>query len=1267
MTTVNEKLLDRAIRHALYFQRFKSTEANDVLRFLDRKVFPDVTRTVNERLAAAAIAGIDRGPWTTAYVRDIRAAVGSVVTAGVKTAAGGFQSTMQDFVVSEAAFQTSLLKENVPLDVDFRTPSPELLRSIVTTKPIEGIPFGGWWKKLGEDTRANITEAVRVGVAQGEKPERIIRRLTGTAKNGFKDGVYQTARYRAEAMVRTIAAKMQNEASYQALLANADTVKGYQFVATLDTRTTVICMGHDGKVFDLKDRRGLPPLHWNCRSTIVAVTKSWEEIGLGGLGLKEPPSAGTRASMGGEVAEKLTYPEWLGKQSQAIQNDALGFGRAEIFRRGKLPIERFYDQHNRPLTLDELYAAEARANAAATKKAAAAKAAAEAAAAAEKRAAAKALAARQKSLDEKYEAEKAAALRAQYAAQDAAAAEQAAFEAAQEKAAAEAAAIAQAQAEAEAAKAAADAAAAQAEIEAAAVAAEQSEHDAAVAAVVKASEEAKAVAAQAQAVAAQAAVDVVEEAQSAAKNVGKAAADAVVLPAPGANPIAYGTAAKDAVASALKALEDELAAADVALPGFADAKKKALKKAYDSAWKKASDLAKKGKQAELAAITKDAAEKATAEIKAAAAAVLKDSVAAAEKAAKEAVANAIAKAKAVEGAKAAGQAAKAEVDAAYAKLLAKKAGKISAAEAHALAEEGKKAAKTAYDKAWQVAKAAEKKAAKLAAKTGGVVPPPAPVPPAAAQTAQAAKAVEAAAAKAETPASMKKWALEKPPRSDEIADSSGWTRYAEQKGSNPGGFYRDQDGVEWYVKTPQTEEHAYNEVLAGRLYSLTGTKAAQTKLVRHNGKLSVASRIEKLHDAKNKKGIVSFAQAWKDAGEPSKAAHGFATDAWLANWDCVGLSGDNLLFDQAGNLVRIDSGGALRFRAKGGPKGAAFGDLVNEIDTLRGAGAGSGTKASEVFKHLTDTEIVESIDRVLAVSVKDIAQVVENYGPRDLSERNELRKRLLARREDLQKRRDYFMQRALGIKPARPQGKLAEKWGLRVELKRQQLSVKEIETMPESGPSFFGPTTPGDVRKSSSAARAWEDWRKKLTPEQVRAIREWSGSGYGAMRRAQETAAQLGRTLGTGGDADIAVLRVESALHHAPRHRGRIQRGIRWDAAKHGEPNFEKGDVFELEAISSFSRDLSTAESFAGADGNYGSMTHTNRVPVILHVEDSYSTVDIRSLSGIPDEEELLALRRSKFRVLRVDRVEDKVDPVTNKVVRRGRIDVHLEEISGKE
>jgi len=85
--------------------------------------------------------------------------------------------------------------------------------------------------------------------------------------------------------------------------------------------------------------------HWNCRSVIIPVTKSWEELAKEAGGdtelakqLDEIPE-GERASIGGPVPAGMTYKEWFGEQTKKRQLEIL---RPELFgkhEQGKLTKE----------------------------------------------------------------------------------------------------------------------------------------------------------------------------------------------------------------------------------------------------------------------------------------------------------------------------------------------------------------------------------------------------------------------------------------------------------------------------------------------------------------------------------------------------------------------------------------------------------------------------------------------------------------------------------------------------------------------------------------------------------------------------------------------------------------------------------------------------------------------------------------------------------------------------------------------------------------
>lgn len=220
------------------------------------------------------------------------------------------------------------------------------------------------------------------------------------------------------------------------------------------------------------------------------------------------------------------------------------------------------------------------------------------------------------------------------------------------------------------------------------------------------------------------------------------------------------------------------------------------------------------------------------------------------------------------------------------------------------------------------------------------------------------------------------------------------TQTGPQGGSNPGGVFTDTDtGVRWYVKYPDNLEAMRNEVLANRLYKLAGVESPDVRLIQFRGKPAIASRIV---DG------LQVDRAALEAGRVAGVQEHFAVDAWLANWDVIGPDFANTKLTSLGTGLRIDPGGALRFRAQGGMKGAAFGDEVLDLESMRNSG--TNWHAASVFRHVTEADIEDGVRRVLSIDEAKIRAAVEEFGPLDRGERDKMLKTLLARRQDLAKR-----------------------------------------------------------------------------------------------------------------------------------------------------------------------------------------------------------------------------------------------------------------------
>jgi SPP1 gp7 family putative phage head morphogenesis protein len=350
--TLNETLLDAQVSHLIGLQRLGSGILRKILALLNR-TDSDIADTIRERLADVEPGTIETTFTTERLnllldaIRAIGDRVGDEIQARLLKEALGLAEY-------EAEFQVSTITEHLPVRFDVVQPTIEQLQAVVTKRPFQGRLLREWAKGLGSDRSRRVHDAIRIGMVEGETTDQIVQRVRGRRSMDYKDGVLEISRRDAEAVVRTAVTHIASGAQQATYAANADLVKSWRFVATLDMRTTVSCASLDGKVFPV-GKGPMPPRHFRCRSSSVPVTASFRDLGID---LDEVPE-GMRASMDGAVPASLTYGDWLKKQPASVQDDILGSTRGKLFRAGDLPIDRFTDRAGAEYTLDQLRRREA--------------------------------------------------------------------------------------------------------------------------------------------------------------------------------------------------------------------------------------------------------------------------------------------------------------------------------------------------------------------------------------------------------------------------------------------------------------------------------------------------------------------------------------------------------------------------------------------------------------------------------------------------------------------------------------------------------------------------------------------------------------------------------------------------------------------------------------------------------------------------------------------------------------------------------------------
>ena len=140
------------------------------------------------------------------------------------------------------------------------------------------------------------------GVILNSDPDQLAREFAKNTGTSFRN---------SQRLVRTEIAYVKGQATQK--MYKQYHVSKYQFVATLDLRTSEMCREMDGKIFDLKDAQigiNYPPLHAYCRSVTVPYREPDEIDALLPEGER---AARDRQGRTIYVPASMTYNEWKAK------------------------------------------------------------------------------------------------------------------------------------------------------------------------------------------------------------------------------------------------------------------------------------------------------------------------------------------------------------------------------------------------------------------------------------------------------------------------------------------------------------------------------------------------------------------------------------------------------------------------------------------------------------------------------------------------------------------------------------------------------------------------------------------------------------------------------------------------------------------------------------------------------------------------------------------------------------------------------------------
>lgn len=473
-------------------------------------------------------------------------------------------------------------------------------------------------------------------------------------------------------------------------------------------------------------------------------------------------------------------------------------------------------------------------------------------------------------------------------------------------------------------------------------------------------------------------------------------------------------------------------------------------------------------------------------------------------------------------------------------------------------------------------------------------------------------------------------------------------------GSNPAGWYEDEQGKRHYVKFPNSSGQVAADLLGRRLSERMGLPSTGgRRVVLPDGSVGIASEEQPL-TALGQLGL-------KKRGRAERTDH-LVHAVLTRNWDVVGLGYDNLLLNADGKLVVVDHGGGLLWRAQGDLKPGDFADFPAELTTLR-TGTVNPT-APSVFGDITDLNLARAIrKRLKGLSNRELGQLIGEVG--FTSEQRQ------AVSMGLIERREYMLEWADGVIERDQRHKAARKAGLAPGDKPVTLGTGGRTAHPQVGTWRDRPTdhapdealaqvksrlTNGiddqdDGHLGSRAYSATDHWavdtpyRGTLTARAQRLVRSAGNFPDVEDEELDEMLIGVSSYSRSGYRSPEVNVKVQKWLDRMPGWDGLIVRGIN---APHGA---RAGDLGWYEHEDG--RGLAVGDTFSPARCESFSTaitTYFNRDTVVVIMRNTRGA-SIRGVSDYYHEHEVIVGQDSKLKVVRVDVVTDPYNGIRKTMV----------------
>lgn len=291
-------LINATTRHAIFVERYGQGRYSDL-----EPVLNDMRNNLIARLAQENLTDFQVMRTTT-----LLADIDDILAQSFQQFELELNGYIGEFSEYESGFYKRMLDKAINVEAD--TPSIEQLNAALNNTEMTLTQASGSTQRItineaisqfSAKKSGEIRLAIQQAIISGETTDEVTRKI--------KRMVNKRTKAQARALVSTTISAASNQAHRETAISNADILKHEQFIATLDSHTSDICISADKTVWPV-GKGPFPPLHFQCRSLRVMVVE--DEYAIPGL-------EGTRASSSGQVSANLSYRGWLKLQPKEVR------------------------------------------------------------------------------------------------------------------------------------------------------------------------------------------------------------------------------------------------------------------------------------------------------------------------------------------------------------------------------------------------------------------------------------------------------------------------------------------------------------------------------------------------------------------------------------------------------------------------------------------------------------------------------------------------------------------------------------------------------------------------------------------------------------------------------------------------------------------------------------------------------------------------------------------------------------------------------------